>query len=211
MPIDPATGQQMPYAGDPGAPAGAPPMPPGGPGAAPGGPEPTPEELAELEAGNAEMRGDVMAAAAPQPEKPYSVKAIDTLIGDFNDTLETLAGSELPDVEWSAPEGSGAKWPNPLPQEIFVPLVALTEALKLVGDGSFYDKYGFEPMELTSDPELRKASASLGKMAKDKDLAEAMQAPMGAAAPGAEPEGEEMPPPPGGFEEEDELLAQNLT
>jgi hypothetical protein len=89
--------------------------------------------------------------------------------------------------------------------------VALTEALKIVGDGSYYDKYGFEPMELTSDPELRKASAQLRKMGKDKDLQEAMQAPMGAAAPGAPPEGEEMPPPPGGFEEEDELLAQNLT
>jgi len=211
MPIDPATGQQLPYAGDPGAPAGVPPMPPGGPGAAPGGPEPTPEELAELEAGNAEMRGDVMAAAAPQPEKPYSTKAIDTLIGDFNDTLEALAGSELPDVEWAPPEGGGAKWPNPLPQEIFVPLVALTEALKIVGDGSFYEKHGFEPMELTSDAELRKASANMRKMAKDKDLAEAMQAPMGAAGPGAPPEGEEMPPPPGGFEDEDELLAQNLT
>jgi len=157
------------------------------------------------------MRGDIMAEAAPQPEKPYSVKAIDTLIGDFNDTLEALAGTELPDVEWQTPEGAGAKWPNPLPPEIFVPLVALTEALKVVGDGSFYEKHGFEPRELTSDAELRKASASMRKMAKDSDLAQAMQAPMGAAGPGAPPESEEMPPPPGGFEEEDELLAQNLT
>jgi len=219
MPIDPATGQRLPYAGEPGAPAGAPPTPaggpgappPGGPGAPPPGAEPTPEELAALEAENASMRGDIMAEAAPQPEKPYSVKAIDTLIGDFNDTLEALAGTELPDVEWQTPEGAGAKWPNPLPPEIFVPLVALTEALKVVGDGSFYEKHGFEPMELTSDAELRKASASMRKMAKDSDLAEAMQAPMGAAGPGAPPESEEMPPPPGGFEEEDELLAQNLT
>lgn len=31
MPVDPATGERLPYAGEPGAPADAPPMPPGGP------------------------------------------------------------------------------------------------------------------------------------------------------------------------------------
>jgi hypothetical protein len=79
------------------------------------GGEATPEDVADLEADNAAMRGDMMADAAPMPEKPYSVKAIDTLIKDFNDSLESLAGSALPDVEWAPPDGTGGKWRSQKP------------------------------------------------------------------------------------------------
>ena len=57
-----------------------------------------------------------------------------------------------------------------------------------------FDKHGFDPQSMMTDADLRKVTASLKKMGKDKKLIDAMQAPadMGAAAEmdmqgGAEP------------------------
>ena len=238
MPVDPVTGQPLPYPGEPGyeeamaanpdayaqgggppPPGGmAPPMPPGAPGelgpppgemAPPPGAGPGPEETAAAMDQEAAARVEAMAAAAPVPEKPFAVKAIQTMIGQFNDTIDAMGGEGLPDVEWAAPEG-GAKWENPLPGEIFVPMVALNEALKLVEGGEFYEKYPLDPEEITSYVELRKSTALLKKMEKDKGLSDVMQAPVGGAPEGEEME-EELPPAPGGMTEEDEMLAAGLT
>ena len=89
---------------------------------------------------------------------------------------------------------------------MFAPLVALNESLKLIGEGEFFDKYGLELEALTSDAELRKVTATLKKMGKDKKLIEAMQAPVS-------PEAEAQPgmaPAPGTFDEDEQMLAANM-
>lgn len=222
MPVDPATGQPLPYPGEPGyeealaanpeayaqegaAPPDAGMMPPDAGMMPPEGVPPTADELGQLEQEEAMLEQDIMAQAAPQPEKPFSVKAIQTLLSEFNSTLDAFAGDDLPDLEWAGVEG-GDKWDQPLPPEVFAPLVALNDSLKLIEGGEYFDKYGIELEALTSDAELRKATAQLKKMGKDKKLVEAMQAP---ATPEAGTEAE-MPPAPGTFNEDEQMLASNM-
>tara|TARA_R100000008_G_scaffold86707_1_gene81023 strand:- start:1011 stop:1496 length:486 start_codon:yes stop_codon:yes gene_type:complete len=144
-----------------------------------------------------------IAAQAPVPEKPYSVKALQTLQKEFNETLDVFGGGELPPVEVDF--GTEKKWMEPIPPALFVPLVAISEALKMVGEGEFAEKYDFEPLQMVSDVELRKTSAQLVRMRKDKKLIEAMQAPAEA------PAGELGPPPEmGAMSPEDEELAAGL-
>lgn len=186
---------QMP----PAAPPGAAPPPMAGPG--------TPEGVMEADAAEAEARRETMAAAAPEPEEPFSVRAIQTLIKQFNDTVNDLGGEELPDVEWT-PDVTGQKWEGPLPGEIYVPLVALRQALDVIEGGVFAEKYDYQPTEIVNDQELRQVTAQLGKMSKDKKLVTAMQAPLEAA---------EEPPPEAGraplpsqMTEEDRVLEENM-
>jgi len=208
MPVDPATGAPLPYPGEPGydpaaaaAPQGMPPqgMPPGAPpeGMPPEGMPPeggVPPEIAQI------------AASAPMPEKPYTVKALETLVKQFNDTMNTLAQGQLPevDVDFSVVEGN--KWDQPLPPQLFVPLVAINEALKMLEGGKYADKYGFDPLEMTSDVEVRKATAQLKRMSKDKKLAEDLMKPDA----GGEETAEASAPTPGEFAEEDDMLAEGL-
>jgi len=209
MPVDPATGAPLPYPGEPGydpATAGA--MPPGAPppGAMPPeGPPPPgmPPEQGAPGMVNPELAQ--IAAQAPMPEKPFAIKALETLVKQFNDTLGKLSGGDLPEVVVDFGDVEGKKWSDPLPPQIFIPLVAINEALRVIEDGKYYDKYGFEPMEITSDVEVRKATAQLKRMAGDKKLADALMAPVEG--------GEEMAeagPAPGEFAEEDEMLAEGL-
>ena len=230
MPVDPRTGQSLPYEGEPGyeeamaanpelyAEAGAPPpggemMPPGGEMMPPGGemmpPDagaPSPEDIEGLEQEEAMLQQDVMSQAAPMPEQPFSTKAIETLLSEFNNTIDAFAGEDVPNLEWAGSEG-GNKWDQPLPPEVFAPLVALNESLKLIGEGEFFDKYSLDLEALTSDAELRKATATLKKMSKDKKLVEAMQAPV---SPETEA-GPEMAPAPGNFNEDEQMLAANMS
>ena len=198
MPIDPATGERLPYAGEPGAPAGAPPMPPGGPGMAPPGPPMDPgaagpEDLAAAEQQEAMAKMEAIAATAPQPKKPYSVKSIQTFAGEVDSAIDALAGTDIPLPEWS-PEAGGDKGDQPLPLEVYAPAVALVEAVRALGDKKF-DKHLFEPTELFSDSELKAASGKVRSMSKDKGLMSALQAPMGGAEEEAPEEGGELPPP----------------
>lgn len=166
------------------------------------------EQADQMMADDASMRAESIAASAPPPSKPYTVRAIQTLVDQFNDTIDALGGEDLPEVEFMSPEGE-KRWEQPLPPAVFVPLVALTESLKLIGTGEYYEKYGFDPVELTDDTALRKASGQLGRMAKDKDLSDMMQQPINGAV-GEEGSPEEMPPPPGDFSEEDDMLAAEM-
>ena len=199
MPTDPATGQRLPYAGEPGAAPGAPPMPPGGPGAAPPMP---PEGAAPMPSPEEEAMGRVseIAAQAPEPTKPYTVKSLETLLKQFNETVDTLSGGDLPEIEVDF--GEEKKWDQPIPPDLFVPLVALSEALKMVEEGKFAEKYDFDPLGMDSDVGVRKTTAQLVRISKDKKLVEAMQAPMGAEEP-------ELGPAPemGAMSPEDEELA----
>ena len=219
MPVDPKTGQPLPYPGEPGyeeaitanpdayaqavgpeADAGMPPEA----GMPPAAGAPAPADLRALEEEEAMLEQDIMSQAAPAPEKPFSMDAIQTMLTEFNKTLDTFAGEDIPDLTWDAGEGGG-KWDQPLPPEVFAPLVALNESLKLVEGGEYFDKYGIELEALTSDAELRKATASIKKMGKDKKLVEAMQAPVGPVEGGGG-----MPPAPGAFDEEEQMLAANM-
>ena len=114
--------------------------------------------------------------AAPMPEKPYSMNAVKTLLKELNNVLDVFSGQDVPDIEVDF-DSKGAKLEGPLPVEIYATLIAIAETLRLIGE-EFVDKYGFEPESLLTDADLRKATASLKKMAKDKKLVEAMQTPM---------------------------------
>tara|TARA_R100000306_G_C4353027_1_gene131167 strand:- start:496 stop:984 length:489 start_codon:yes stop_codon:yes gene_type:complete len=152
------------------------------------------------------LRVENVAAMAPQPSKPYSKKAIETLAKEFNEAVDALGGGDLPDVEPNLEAEKGAKWNLPLPPEIFVPVYALNEALKMIPDPEVGEKYGFDPLTLTDDAALRKLSGQLSKMSGDKKLVEVMSQPVG----GAEGEEELPPPQPGAMTEEDEILAAGM-
>lgn len=180
----------------------------GAQGAGPGSPDAVMEADAEM----ADAQRGMMGAAAPPPEKPFSVKAIKTLISQFNDTVEAFAGDELPDVEWE-PMEKGAKWDQPLPQEIYVPITALSDALGVIAGGEFAEKYSdFSPMEIVDDPTLRKATAKLRQMEKDKKLVAAMSEPLEQAAEAEPMSAEEgpVPPAPSEMTEEDQALQESM-
>tara|TARA_R110001583_G_scaffold58271_2_gene173892 strand:- start:617 stop:1249 length:633 start_codon:yes stop_codon:yes gene_type:complete len=202
MPIDPQTGESLPYAGEPGAPADAPPMP--AEAAPPGGEMPPGQE--EISPEMQQMMA--VAEAAPVPEKPYTVKVIEGLVKVFNKTLSKLAGGDIPEIVVDFEGAEKGKWPNQLPPEIFLPLVAISEAVKVIGGGEYADKYGFDPMEIDSDTQVRKAAAQITRMGKDKKFIDAFDAP-----PEAAPveEGQEMPPPmTDAMSEEDQELAAGM-
>lgn len=218
MPVEPNTGMELPYKGQPGyeeakaqfpelyaqeeAGGGMPAEMPGDEGPA----DAADQDIMDMEQGAAEDRMTMMAQSAPMPEKPYSVNAVKTLLKELNKALDKLSGQDMPDLEVEMPS-KGAKLEGPLPAEIYVTLLAIAEALRLAGE-DFVDKYGFTPEDLMSDADLRKVTASLKKMAKDKKLIEAMQAPVGGAE---EPEmAPQQPSAPGFFDEDEQDLAANM-
>ena len=213
MPVEPNTGMQLPYKGEPGyeeakaqfpelyaqeeSGGGAPPADmsqemPGDEGPADMAPE-------------GEMMGD-MQPTAPMPEKPYSVNAVKTLLKELNKTLDKLSGQDIPDIEVEM-DSKGAKLEGALPAELYMTLVAIAESMRLLGE-DFVGKYGFDPESMLTDSDLRKVTATLKKMSKDKKLIEAMQAPVGG---GGDME-EEMAEPstPGFFDEDEQDLAANM-
>jgi len=160
-------------------------------------------------------RYEAMAAAAPKPAKPYSAKTVQTLIDTFNETLDKLGGQDLPNIEVDF--AGQDRWAEPLPAKLFVPLVALFQAVDQVGGGKFEGKYTVEPGELVDDNALRMAAGQLVRMGNDQMLAKAMQAPINAPAEaGGEMEGGPTPKPMGGaatrgsMTAEDKALMENM-
>ena len=212
MPVDSATGERLPYAGEPGAPAGAPPMPPGGAGAPAGAPPMPPaaaggqgtaeDAMRSIEEEQA-ARMQAVAAAAPEPSEAYDVKLINKLVDELNALASKALGEgAVPEIVFDA-EGE-TKWARPLPGNIFVPLVAVNEMATQMK----FDKYTFDPMELDSNAGLRTASAKVRQMHSDKDFMEAVTQPPEEAEPGAEEGGEELAP--GEFSEEDRELMESM-
>ena len=158
MPVEPNTGMQLPYKGEPGyeeakaqfpelyaaeeqemAEGGAPPEEmPGDEG---------PEDMG--------AEGEMMQEmpTAPMPEKPYSVNAVKTLMKELNKALDKLSGQDIPDIEAELPS-KGAKLEGALPTEVYLTLVAIAESLRMLGE-DFVNKYGFEPESLLTDADLR--------------------------------------------------------
>ncbi len=210
MPVEPNTGITLPNKGEPGydqAKANFPDLYAAeeqgmAPDAAP--PQGMPGDEGPQDAAMPQDPMMDMAQSAPMPEKPYSVSAVKTLLKELNKTLDKFAGQDMPDLD---PEMNtkGAKLEGVLPAEIFVTLMALDETLKMMGS-EFSDKYNFNAEDLLTDADLRKMTAILKKMSKDKKLIEAMQMPAG----GMEPEPTEQPSAPGFFSEDEQTLAANM-
>ena len=108
-----------------------------------------------------------IAASAPPPTKPFSVKALKTLLDTFNDTLKKISSVEMPMIELDF-EGEKGKFDQPLPGDLFLPLVAISELVKMVAGGEFESKYTFDPFNMLNDTDVRKVTALLKMMAKDK-------------------------------------------
>ncbi len=220
MPTEPKTGMQLPYRGQPGYDEAKAQFPEAyvneeeelaqmGEMAGDEGPaDAADQQIMDMEQDNAEGRMTMMAQSAPMPEKPYSVNAVKTLLKEVNKALDALSGQDMPDLEVEMPS-KGAKLEGALPPELYVTLLALAEALRLAGE-DFVDKYGFTPEELLSDADLRKVTATIKKMSKDKKLIEAMQAPVEGEGAAPAPMGMDQPSPPGFFDEDEQDLAANM-
>lgn len=212
MPTD-KSGKRLPgkaglYAGEPGAPADAPPMPAGGAppmamdqppmnqAGAEMPPPPGADPMAMGGPGDAQSQMEQMAAAAPAPEGDgFSVKIIKQVADELNEfAKEAMGEGTVPDIMF---EEEGNKWPNPLPANIFVPMVAISELGKQMAAG----KHDFDPMQIKNDGALRKAAAQIRKMRNDDDFMEQIT-----AEPEAEDEVAEAPPAPGELSGEDEEL-----
>jgi hypothetical protein len=181
------------------------PMPEGGEAAAP-----AQDPQMEME-----QQFQQMADSAPQPEKPFTVKVIDRLVKTANSLLSSLSDEDAPELVFEpGDEVKGGKYDQALPADIFITLVALTQLLEMVGGGEFADKYGFDPYTAVTDTDLRKITAQLERMSKDKKLMAAIeemsQGEDMAGDEGPEDEMEPMAPAPTEMTAEDEELASAM-
>jgi hypothetical protein len=72
-----------------------------------------------------------IAATAPQPEKPYTYKAIDKMA----DAMNAFVGSVTPEMqaaEYNPPEGE-KKLDGPLPPEVYVPFAVIMGFISQLG------------------------------------------------------------------------------
>ena len=196
MPVAPP-GMQPPV-----GPVSAPPVEAAGPG---------PADVAALQGKEDMARMEAIAASAPTPTKAYTVSVIQSLIAEFNDFVEALAGEEIPDVVWKPAEG-GAKHVGPLPPQIWVPLVALEQVLGQFG-GKLAAKYALDLADLVDDGGLRGTAANLRRASKDKKLLEQLRSAGG--PPPAMPMGGEAgmdmgAPPPAAMNEADQALMAGM-
>lgn len=183
------------------------------PGAMPAAPAPDSADSAAMRERAAGALADAerakyeaIASSAPKPKKPYTAVAVNSLIDQFNETIDELGGQDLPNVEVDL--GGQDRWPEPLPAQIFVPLMALFQAVEQVENGKFAGKYTMSMEELVDDTGLRMAAGELKRMARDAALAKAMQAPVGGPAPAPAKKG--PPPAPGAMSEEDMAMMENM-
>tara|TARA_R100001086_G_scaffold116961_3_gene60017 strand:- start:1744 stop:2352 length:609 start_codon:yes stop_codon:yes gene_type:complete len=144
-----------------------------------------------------EMQYQQMAQSAPQPEKPYTVKAINTLVKQVNDTISSLSDEEIPEITFDAGDAKGGKFDSPLPAELFITLLAIVQLIQMVGGGEFADKYEFDPFTAVTDTDLRKMTAQLKRISKDKKLIESVKE----MTEGQEMAGDEGPADTAGAEE----------
>jgi hypothetical protein len=175
---------------------------------------PSPQEIEQMRAQEAEMAMQELAMGAPPPEKPFQLKTIQMFSDQLDKTLDALAGTDVQIPTWNPDPNmveKGDRWPEPLPPEVYAPAVALVEAIRFIDEDGNFEKFIFEPSELNSDTALKAAAGKLKMMEKDSNLAQELRNPPGEEAMA---EGQEPPPMPEGEEgpmsEEDELLAQNM-
>tara|TARA_R110002020_G_scaffold78819_2_gene198034 strand:- start:225 stop:821 length:597 start_codon:yes stop_codon:yes gene_type:complete len=181
-------------------------MPPEG---APPPPEAAPPEAVD----DSEAQLQELAQSAPAPTKPFSIKALKTLLDTFNKTLSKISAVDMPKIEIDLEGAEKGKMDQPLPADLFLPLVAVSELIKMVGGGEFESKLGFDPFTIVTDTDLRKVTALLKMMAKDKKFIEAvkeLQEGGPEASSMEEDEGDDMAPPPDDMGAQDETLASAM-
>jgi len=159
-----------------------------------------------------EAQLDELARSAPPPTKPFTVKALESMVEIFNDTLSKISDAEMPEIELDSSAADGGKLNAPLPPDVFLALLAISQLVGMVAGGEFEGKYGFDPFSIVTDTDVRKVSAQLKMMGKDKKFVEAVAALQeGAEAPGDEgPEDAEMSPPPTEMGDDDAMLAAEM-
>ena len=147
----------------------------------------TTEQVMDAQQQQHQSQMEAIASTAPQPERPYKVKAIEKLVASMNDFLGKV-DPNVPQIEFMAPEGE-KQIDGPLPPEIYVPFAITMAYIEQMGGN---DKFVIKPESLVNDTALAKASANFGRMGKNKALIEDMQEGMQGQAP--EDEGPEMSP-----------------
>ena len=155
-----------------------------------------------------------MAESAPQPEKPFTIKVIDRMVKTLNKMMGTLTDQDIPEITFDSGDAKGGKFDQALPADLFITLVALTQLLEMVGGGEFVDKYSFDPYTAVTDTDIRKITAQLERMMKDKKLIEAIKEMSEgedlAGDEGPQDAEEPMAPAPTEMTEEDQELASSM-
>tara|TARA_Y100000593_G_scaffold92977_1_gene186233 strand:+ start:4763 stop:5383 length:621 start_codon:yes stop_codon:yes gene_type:complete len=182
--------------------------------------EPPMEEPAAMEQAPADPQAEMeqqfqqMAQSAPQPEKPFTVKVIQRMVKTLNATMSKLTDEEIPEISFEPEDAKGGKYDQALPGELFVMLIAITQLLQMVGGGEFADKYEFDPYTAVTDTDIRKITAQLQRIGKDKKLVKAVKEMTAGEdmTEGAEPMDDEpdMQSPPAQMSEEDSELASAM-
>lgn len=154
-----------------------------------------------------------IAQSAPAPTKPFTVKVLNTLLDTFNKSLEKISTIEMPKIELDFENTQNGKMDAPIPGELFLPLIAIAELVRMVKGGEFESKYAFDPFTILTDTDLRKVTAILKMMAKDKKFIEAVKE-LQEGGGEMQQEGDEGPddmaPPPNEMGVEDEMLAEGM-
>lgn len=158
-------------------------------------PQATPESVAAAE-GQADQEGlATIAATAPQPEEPYKLDTIQTVVDELNKLVEKVTEAKLPDenkLKWMPPEGSGRTWDQPLPAEVYVPIALLAQAA--ASDPKF-EKHAIDLPGLKTNGALAKTAGMIRRMGSDKAFLVALRPP--APPPQMEMEAPmDGPPPP---------------
>ena len=179
-----------------------------------GQPEDQMQQPADQQA-DMEAQFDQMAQAAPQPQKPFTIKVIDRMVKTINQMMSKLSDEDVPELTFDAGEAAkGGKFDQALPADVFITLVAITQLLEMVGGGEFADKYSFDPYTAVTDTDLRKMTAQIERMMKDKkfiagikDMTEGEEM---AGDEGPRDVSPEMAPAPNEMTDEDEALASAM-
>tara|TARA_Y100000114_G_scaffold83533_1_gene77109 strand:+ start:6245 stop:7006 length:762 start_codon:yes stop_codon:yes gene_type:complete len=155
---------------------------------------------------------DQLAKSAPPPDKPYSVKSLETLTKQINDTMSKISAEPLPQITLDSSAAQNGKIDAPIPADVFLALVAIAQLIAMVSGGDFVGKFGFDPFGIANDTDLRKVTAQLKMMAKDKKFIEGVAAiQQGPEMAGDEgPQEADMSPAPTEMNEDDDMLRAGM-
>ena len=150
-----------------------------------------------------------LAQSAPAPTKPFSLKALEGLLKQFNATLSKISVVEMPPIEVDFSAAEKNKFDQPLPPDLFLPLLAVSELVKMVGGGEFESKYSFDIFTVLTDTDIRKLTAILKMMAKDKKFIEGVKQLQEQPQMAGDEGPSDMAPPPDDMGQDDHVLAVN--
>ena len=142
-------------------------------------PQGSPDEAADVAVSEQQKQVEAIAASAPVPPNPYKVSEIESVVEEMNGFVKAVDPA-TPEVMWEPPQGE-KQWGQPLPPEVYVPLVVIAEAIRSVG----IEKHVYDPATMASDGDLKKVGGILRRASKDKKLLAALKPPEEAEPPAA--------------------------